>query len=139
MCTYNAISSHTDHFKIQKRDSEESLLTFVNLYPRNTLNIVSLKKNNNIFEVLLAYFLRVTLLKVIVLCRKIIKYSKILYRLLVYFTSFTVCSGDIKKQQKKTTLKMTSQLVIFRAFFLSPSTLNLIFFPRKSTTKKILA
>ena len=31
MCTYNAISSHTDHFEIQKRDSEESLLTFVNL------------------------------------------------------------------------------------------------------------
>ena len=34
MCTYNAISSHTDHFEIQKRDSEESLLTFVNLFPR---------------------------------------------------------------------------------------------------------
>ena len=28
-----AISSHTDHFEIQKRDSEESLLTFVNLFP----------------------------------------------------------------------------------------------------------
>ena len=36
MCTYNAISSHTDHFEIQKRDSEESLLTFVNLFPRNS-------------------------------------------------------------------------------------------------------
>ena len=34
MCTYNAISSHTDHFEIQKRDSEKSLLTFVNLFPR---------------------------------------------------------------------------------------------------------
>ena len=33
MCTYNAISSHTDHYEIQKRDSEESLLTFVNLFP----------------------------------------------------------------------------------------------------------
>ena len=33
MCTYNAISSHTDHFEIQKRDLEESLLTFVNLFP----------------------------------------------------------------------------------------------------------
>ena len=33
MCTYNAISSHTDHFEIQKRDSEGSLLTFVNLFP----------------------------------------------------------------------------------------------------------
>ena len=27
--------------------------------------------------------------------RNIMKYLKILYRLLVYFTSFTVCSGDI--------------------------------------------
>ena len=33
MCTYNAISSHTDHYEIQKRDTEESLLTFVNLFP----------------------------------------------------------------------------------------------------------
>ena len=33
MCTYNAKSSHTDHYEIQKRDSEESLLTFVNLFP----------------------------------------------------------------------------------------------------------
>ena len=33
MCTYNAISSHTDHYEIQKRDSEESLLTFLNLFP----------------------------------------------------------------------------------------------------------
>ena len=29
MCTYNTILSNTDHFEIQKRDSEESLLTFV--------------------------------------------------------------------------------------------------------------
>ena len=33
MCTYNVIRSHADHFEIQKRDSEESLLTFVNLFP----------------------------------------------------------------------------------------------------------
>ena len=33
MCTYNTISTHTDHFQIQKRDSEESLLTFVNMFP----------------------------------------------------------------------------------------------------------
>ena len=33
MCTYNAISLQTDHFGIHKRDSEESLLTFVNLFP----------------------------------------------------------------------------------------------------------
>ena len=40
MCTYNAKGSHTDHFEIQKRDSEESLLTFVNMFPK-TLLIVS--------------------------------------------------------------------------------------------------
>ena len=34
MCTYNTISSHADNFEIQKRDSEESLLTLVNLFPR---------------------------------------------------------------------------------------------------------
>ena len=28
MCTYNSISSHTDHFKIQKRDSEEKSIDF---------------------------------------------------------------------------------------------------------------
>ena len=32
MCTYNTISSPTDHFRIQEMDSEESLLTFVNLF-----------------------------------------------------------------------------------------------------------
>ena len=31
MCTYNAMSYHTDHFEIQKRDLEESLLTVVHL------------------------------------------------------------------------------------------------------------
>ena len=62
---------------------------------------------------------------------------KIQYRLLVYFTSLTVCSGDIKKKKKKNfenekkkrkkSSKMTSQLVIFRAFFFPspPPTLNL--------------
>ena len=34
MCKYNTISSHTYHFEIQKMDSEESLLTFVNLFLR---------------------------------------------------------------------------------------------------------
>ena len=33
MCTYNTITLHTYYFEIQKRDSEESLLTFVNLFP----------------------------------------------------------------------------------------------------------
>ena len=36
--------------------------------------------------------------------RKIMKFVKIfkdLYRLLAYLTSFTVCSGDIKKKKKK--------------------------------------
>ena len=47
------------------------------------------------------------------------KYLKILYRLLVYLTSLSVCSRDIKNA-----LKMISKLVIFRAFFVSP-TLNL--------------
>ena len=36
------------------------------------------------------------------------KYLKNQYRLLVYFTSLTVCSGDIKLKKK---------LVIFKAFF----------------------
>ena len=36
MCTYNTISTHTDHFEIQKRDSEEILLTFVNLHSHLT-------------------------------------------------------------------------------------------------------
>ena len=47
------------------------------------------------------------------------KYIKIKYRLLVYLTSFTVFSRDIKKsskKKKKKALKMTSYLVIFRAF-----------------------
>ena len=36
----------------------------------------------------------------------------------IYFTSFTVFfSGDIKKSSEKKNLKITSQLVIFRAFF----------------------
>ena len=35
MCTYNKLNSHTDHIEIhvQKRDSEGSLLTFINLFP----------------------------------------------------------------------------------------------------------
>ena len=43
---------------------------------------------------------------------------------------------------KKKALKMTSLLVIFRAFlfiFFRPPTLNPIFLPRKSTNKNILA
>ena len=43
------------------------------------------------------------------------KYLKIYYRLLVYLTSFTVCSGAIKNA-----LKMTRQLVFFRAFLFIP-------------------
>ena len=31
--------------------------------------------------------------------RKMMKYLKISYRLLVYLTSFTVCSGDIKRKK----------------------------------------
>ena len=59
----------------------------------------------------------------IVLCSKIMKYLNIKYRLLVYFTSITFCSGDIKKEKssknEKKALKMTNQLVIFRDFFSS--------------------
>ena len=64
-------------------------------------------------------FLRVTLLKVIVLFRffrKIMKYLKTSYRLLVYFTSFTVCSEILKTGH-------------FQSFFSLAPTLNLIFFP----------
>ena len=42
------------------------------------------------------------------------KYLKIKYRLLVYFTSFTLCSGDIKK---KKAMKMTSHFQSFFCFF----------------------
>ena len=46
MCTYNAISSQTDHNEIQKRDSEESLLTFVNLFP--IYNLVIMKATDGL-------------------------------------------------------------------------------------------
>ena len=49
------------------------------------------------------------------------KFLKILYRLLVYLTSFTVFLWRFKKKKAgKKTLKMTSQLVIYRAFFFPP-------------------
>ena len=44
MCTYTTISSHTDHFEIQKRDSEESLLTFVNLFPTSVILLINQSK-----------------------------------------------------------------------------------------------
>ena len=55
------------------------------------------------------------------------KYLKIYYRLLIYLTCFTGFSGNIKKKLCKKALKMTSQLVIFKAFFFAPlpPTLNL--------------
>ena len=65
------------------------------------------------------------------------------YRLLVSYTSLSVCSGDIKKRsenEKKKALKMTSQLVIFRAFisfFSVPLTLNLKKNPVNQLIKKI--
>ena len=68
--------------------------------------------------------------------RKIMKYLKIFYRLLVYFTSCTVCSGDIKKSSE---YNMTSVLVIFRAFFFfRPPYHKYEKKSRKSTNKKIL-
>ena len=51
--------------------------------------------------------------------KKMMKYLKMEYKLLVYLTSFTVFSGYIKKA-----LKMTNQLVIFRAFFVPPPPLD---------------
>ena len=57
----------------------------------------------------------------IVICKK--------YRLLVYFTSFTVCSGDIKKKalkMKKKTSENNQLTGHFQSFFFSvPPTLNL--------------
>ena len=76
-----------------------------------------------------------TLLKEIVLCRffkKMMKYLKILYRLLVYFTSFTACSGDIKKSSE-------ISWSLSELFFLVSPTLNLKKKSCKSTNKKILA
>ena len=46
MCIYNTISSHTDHFGIQS-DSEVSLLTFVNLFPRNQLGPLKMQTKIN--------------------------------------------------------------------------------------------
>ena len=59
-------------------------------------------------------------------------------------TSFTV-SGDIKKKNMKILKKssendqLTGHLQSFFIFFFIPPTLNLKFFSRKSTNKKILA
>ena len=66
-----------------------------------------------------------------------------LIQTMVYFTSYTVCSGDIKKgksseNEKKKALKRTSQLVIFRAFF-SPPHPKSEKKSRNSTNKKNLA
>ena len=85
--------------------------------------------------------------------RKMMKYIEIKYRLLVYLTSYTVFSGDIKKKplkmkkknseneekKRNKALKMTSLLVIFRAFlfiFFVPPTLNLKKISHKTTNKK---
>ena len=53
------------------------------------------------------------------------KYSKIKYSLLVYFTSFTVCSGDINKRKKSSENRKKSsendQLTgHFQGFFFPP-------------------
>ena len=47
------------------------------------------------------------------------KYLMIEYRLLVYFTSFTVCSGDIKKNKNKKKLSENDQST-FQSFFFHP-------------------
>ena len=72
--------------------------------------------------------------------RKMKKYIKIKYRLLVYFTSFTVFSGDIyiKKSSENDQFNWSFS-ELFYLFFFVPPTLDLNFFSRKSTNKKILA
>ena len=59
------------------------------------------------------------------------KYLKIYYRLLVYLTSFTVCSGDIKKCSEN-----DQKTGLFQSFSFHPPTLNLKKNFRKSTYKK---
>ena len=58
------------------------------------------------------------------------KYLKIYYRLLVYLTSFTVCSGDIKKCSEN-----DQKTGLFQSFSFHPPTLNLKKNFRKSTYK----
>ena len=91
-------------------------------------------------------FLRLTLLKVIVLSR-FLENDEIFKDYLTSFTSFREILKKTKKKKssgkKKKALKMTSWLVIFRAFlfyfFSSPPTLILKKNSRKSSNKKILA
>ena len=52
--------------------------------------------------------------------RKKKKYLKIEFRLLFYFTSFTVCSGDIEKSSEND--ELTGH---FQSFFFRSPTLNL--------------
>ena len=59
--------------------------------------------------------------------RKMMKYLKISYRLLVYLTSFTVFSGDIKKW---------SFSELFLLFF-RPPTINMKNISRKSTNNNL--
>ena len=79
------------------------------------------------------------------------KYIEIKYRLLVYLTSYTVFSGDIKKtseNEKKKALKKkkssendqwTGHFQSLFIYFFCPPTLNLKKKSRKSTNKKTLA
>ena len=65
------------------------------------------------------------------------KYLKIKYRLVIYFTSLTVCSGDIKKALKmKKSLENDQSTGHFKSFFFCPPTLNLKKDSSKSTNKK---
>ena len=71
--------------------------------------------------------------------RKMMKYLKIQCRLLVFTLLVSLfVSGDVKKKRlwKKNTLKITSELIIFRAFF-SPPTLNLKINPVSQVINKI--
>ena len=76
---------------------KKKFLIFFLFYPP-TLNIICLVEKIIYFSGSVCVFLRLTLLKVIVLSRFLGKWWK--YRLLVFLTSFTVFSGDVKKYKK---------------------------------------
>ena len=66
------------------------------------------------------------------------KYLKLYIYFTVSFTSFTVCSGDIKKQKQKNS-ENDQSTGNFQSFFSVLPILNLNFFSRLSTNNKILA
>ena len=81
-------------------------------------------------------FSRVPLLKVIVLCRKIMKYLKIWYRLLVYLIVLLFVLEILKKKKKSSENDQSTGY--FQSFFsYRPPTLSLKKFPVNQLRKKI--